>query len=151
LTDYLSVEKVLRESRNKEEFERILCVWLKIALALNSRQVAMAIGWTAASVRRMQARFAKDGIQCFACKAPGGRKRENISISREKQILEKFVRQTRGGSALNVQEIKRAYELSAGKSVPRSTIYRLIDRHGLRRFLPRARRTAKDKTHIARI
>jgi transposase len=142
-TDSSTVRRLLSESKSKGEFERILCVWLKMVLSLNSKQAATAIGWTPASVRRMRARFAKEGIECFATKATGGRKRANISMEREKQILAKFARQAKRGELLNVQQIKQAYEQSAGKSVPNSTIYRLIERHGLRRFLPRARSKAK--------
>jgi transposase len=140
-TDYSTVHRLLHKTKSKKEFERLLCMWLKMALSLSSRQIAIAIGWTPASVRRIQARFAREGIECFASKPTGGRKRENISMEREKQILTKFARQTKRGTVLNVQQIKHAYELSAGKSVSRSTIYRLIERHGLRRFLPRARLT----------
>jgi transposase len=138
-TDRSTIYRLLSEVKTKQEFERILCVWLKMALSLNSKQIASAIAWTPASVRRVQARFVKEGVGCFARKPSGGRKRANISLEREKQILAKFVRQTRRGVVLNVQQIKQAYELSAGKRVSRSTIYRLIERHALKRFLPRAR------------
>lgn len=137
--DHSQVYRLLRETKSKWEFERILCVWLKTALSLNSEQIAIAIGWTAASVRRIQARFAKEGVQCFALKPKGGRKRANMSLEREKHILEKFARLARRGATLNVQQIKQAYELSVNKAVSRSTIYRLIERHGLKRFLPKAR------------
>src|SRR5258708_32371738 len=145
-TDYSTVRHILREAKSKKEFTRIQCVWLKMVLSLNSKQIAIAIGSTAASVRRIQARFAKEGIKCFASKPLGGRRRENISVEREKTILQKFVRQAKHGIPLNVSQIKRAYELSAGKDVPRSTIYRLINRHGLRRFLPRARPKMKRRS-----
>jgi hypothetical protein len=81
----------------------------------------------------------KEGVQCFTPKRAGGRKRANLSVDREKRILEKFARRAKRGLALNVRQIKHAYELSVGKGVPDSTIYRLIHRHHLGRFLPRAR------------
>lgn len=137
------VHGLLSKTKSKREFERILCVWLKIALSLNSKQIGIAIDWAPASVRRIQARFAKEGIDCFAIRSTGGRRRENISMERERWILAKFVRQAKRGSALNVRQIRQAYELSAGKAVSLSTIYRLIERHGLRRFLPRARGSPK--------
>src|SRR5579871_2409968 len=137
--DYSAVQRALHESGTKKEFERVLCVWLKMSLSLNSQKIALAIGWTPASVRRIQSRFAKQGLQCFTVKAVGGRKRENLSVDREKHILEKFARRAKRGFTLNVQQIKHAYELSAGRAVPKSTIYRLIHRHSLGRFLPRAR------------
>jgi transposase len=137
-TAYATVQGKLRDAKTKNEFERVLCVWLKLSLSLNSRQIAKAIGWTDASVRRLQARYAKEGVDCFTGKPTGGRKRENISRERETKILDKFARQAKRGTPLDVKEIKNAYERSAGKTVAWSTIYRLISRHGLRRFLPRA-------------
>jgi transposase len=133
------IQHALRTAKTKQEFSRVLCVWLKMAFSMNSQQIARAIGGKASSVRRTQARFIREGIQSFKTKPTGGRKRANISIEREAQILEKFARQAKRGIVLDVRQITQAYELSVGKTVPRSTIYRLIDRHGLRRFLPRAR------------
>lgn len=133
-------QQALRDSRSKQEFQRIMCVWLRFSFSMTSKQIALAIGWRAASVRYMQARFRKEGADCFWQKSRGGRKREHISWSRETQILSKFVRQAQRGGALEVEEIKRAYEFSAGKVVAKSTVYRMIQRHGLRKFLPRARR-----------
>jgi transposase len=140
-TNYATLLRALREANSKKEFARIQCVWLKLALSLNSKQIAIAVGSTPVSVRRIQARFAKEGFKCFVTKPTGGRRRENISLEREKTILDKFMRQAKRGIPLDVQRFKRAYELSAGKKVPPSTIYRLINRHGLRRFLPRAKPT----------
>jgi hypothetical protein len=133
------VQKALEQSQTKREFKKVLCVWLKLSLSLTSKQIAIGIDMTPSAVRQIQARFAKSGMHILLAKPKGGRRRENISHSREKQILNKFLRRAQRGSVLNVAEIQKAYELSAGKVVPRSTIYRLIERHGLRRYLPRAR------------
>lgn len=119
----------------------MLCIWLKHTLSLSSREIALGIGTTPEAVRKIQSRFAKEGLQALLGKLKGGRKRENISLAREEQILSKFLRRAQRGSVLDVAEIQRAYELSAGKSVARSTIYRLLARHGLRHYLPRARAT----------
>jgi len=140
LSDDLSaIRAILHESLSKQQFQRALCVWLKSCFSMTSQQIALAIGWTPASVRKVQWRFAREGIQTLLVKPKGGRKRELISFGREQQILDKFLRQTRRGGSLDVDQIRMAYELSVGKTVARSTIYRLIHRHGLRRFLPRAR------------
>lgn len=66
-----------------------------------------------------------------------------MPLNREEQIIVKFARQVRRGRSLDVNGLRQAYELSAGKSVSLSTIYRLIARHGLRRFLPEARRSKR--------
>jgi len=133
------VQHALRAARSKSEFQRILCIWLKMSFSFTSEQLAIAIGRSPVFVRKIQSRFAKESIQCFAEKNKGGRKREYMSFGREEQILTKFRRQAQRGLAIDVQAIRKAYELSVGKAVSPSTIYRLIARHGLRRYLPRSR------------
>jgi transposase len=138
-SDLAAIRKALNHSKTAGEFKKVLCVWLKVALSLPSKEIALGIGTTPEAVRKIQSRFAKEGLQAFLGKQRGGRKRENISLAREKQILEKFLRRAQRGAVVSVVEIQRAYELSAGKAVAQSTIYRLLARHGLRRYLPRAR------------
>lgn len=137
--DVTAIKRALDQSNGKDEFRRVLCVWLRETLSLTSSQIAVALGQTPAAVRRVQSRFARYGLEAITGKRRGGRRRANISLPREKQIIHKFLRQARRGAVLNVSEIHKAYELSAGKTVSLSTIYRLIARHGLRRYLPRAR------------
>lgn len=137
--DLPALQKALEQANTKEEFKKVLCVWLRFALLLNPKQIAMVVGKTPGAVRKTQSRFVKSGVQAFFAKQKGGRRRENISLVREKQILSKFQRRAQRGAALDVSEIRKAYELSVGKSVGKATIYRLIARHGLRRYLPRAR------------
>jgi len=138
-SDLVAIRRTINHPRTASEFKKALCVWLKVALSLTSREIALGIGTTPEAVRKIQSRFAKEGLQAFLGKQRGGRKRENISLAREKQILDKFLRRAQRGAVLSVAEIQKAYELSAGKAVAQSTIYRLLARHGLRRYLARAR------------
>jgi hypothetical protein len=138
-SDLVTIRNALSHPRTTREFKKVLCVWLKHTLSLTSSEIGLGIGTTAEAVRKTQSRFAKEGLQALLGKQKGGRKRENISLTREKQILGKFLRRAQRGSVLNVSEIQKAYELSAGKAVAQSTIYRLLARHGLRHYLPRAR------------
>ena len=138
-SDLAAIRKTVHHPKTAGELKKALCVWLKIALSLTSKEIAIGIGMTPDAVRKTQSRFGKEGLQAFMGKQKGGRKRENISMAREKQILDKFLRRAQRGAALSVAEIQKAYELSVGKAVAPSTIYRLLTRHGLRRYLPRAR------------
>jgi transposase len=141
MTDFAGVEKALLVAKSKGQFQRVQCIWLNLLFSFSSSQIARAIGWKPSSVRNVQANFRKYGVQEFQSKSRGGRKRENMSFDREAQILNKFARRARRGFALDFMGIRKAYELSLGRQVPRSTIYRLISRHGLRHYLSRARKT----------
>ena len=138
---FVEVEKALLAAKSKEQFQKVQCIWLKLLFSFSSSEIASAIGWKPSSVRNVQANFRKHGVQVFQSRSRGGRKRENMSFDREAQILNKFVRRARRGFALDLTGIRKAYELSLGRQVPRSTIYRLIGRHGLRHYLSRARST----------
>jgi hypothetical protein len=60
----------------------------------------------------------------------GGRRRQNFSFAEEKKFLNTFKNQVRDGQPIAVKSIWRAYESMLGRSVPDSTIYRLLRRHG---------------------
>ena len=60
----------------------------------------------------------------------GGRRRQNFSFAEEKRFLNTFKNQVQDGQAIAVKSIWRAYETMLGRSVPDSTIYRLLQRHG---------------------
>lgn len=63
----------------------------------------------------------------------GGRRRENLSIEEEKEVLVPFFEKSKTGEILIVKEIKLAYEAKVGCKVPKSTIYRMLARHGWRK------------------
>ncbi|MGD0162068.1 MAG: helix-turn-helix domain-containing protein [Candidatus Sulfotelmatobacter sp.] len=136
---YEEVRLALSRATTKIEFQRVLCVWLRLALALTSRQVALAVGWSPSSVRRVQARYLKEGIDCLWGRARGGRRHAYLSWDREKTILDKFRRQTRRGGRIYPDAVRSALELSIGRRLASSTVYRIIGRHGLRRFLAGSR------------
>jgi hypothetical protein len=63
----------------------------------------------------------------------GGRRRSLMSFDDELRFLSPWLGGIRGGSPLVVSEIRSAYQAAVGRSVPKSTVYRLLARHGWRR------------------
>jgi hypothetical protein len=60
----------------------------------------------------------------------GGRRRQNFSFAEEKKFLNAVKNQDTDGQGIAVKSIWQAYEAMLGRSVPDSTIYRLLQRHG---------------------
>ena len=60
----------------------------------------------------------------------GGRRRQNLSPGEERKFLNTFKNQDRDGRGIALKSIWQAYETLLGRSVPDSTIYRLLQRHG---------------------
>lgn len=123
----------LKESKTKRRFQRVQCLWLRESLGLSSQEIATAIGWNPSSVRRFQARCLKEGESAFEINERGGRNRENMSIEEEKELLKPFFQKAEKEGVLVVKEIKLAYEDKIGYEVPKSTVYRMLFRHGWRK------------------
>ena len=63
----------------------------------------------------------------------GGRRRALMSLQEESGFLAPWMAIIRHGGNLRVAGIHQAYERTVGRKVPKSTIYRLLARHGWRR------------------
>ncbi|MEW5976948.1 MAG: hypothetical protein AB1898_14180 [Acidobacteriota bacterium] len=124
------LQEALKRAKTKAAFQRIQCLWLRASLGLTADQVATAVGWEPASVRRLQAQYLKDGEKVLQAVGRGGRRNQNLTVVQERQLLRGCSAQ---GGTPDVNGIKRAYEQLIGHSVPKSTIYRMLARHGWRR------------------
>ena len=133
------LNEALKHAKTKAEFQRIQCLWLRASLGLNADQVAMALGWQPTSVRRLQAQYLKEGDQVLRALGRGGRRHQNLTVEQERQLLAEFSTQAKEAGMLEVSQIKRAYEEVIGHSVPKSTVYRMLARHGWRKLAPRRR------------
>ena len=131
----------LKQAKTKAEFQSVQCLWLRAFLRLSADQVATAIGWHPGSVRKLQARYFKDGE---AALKRGGRYYQNLTLEEERQLLQEFLAQSERGEILAVSRVKAAYEQALGRKVPKSTVYRMLARHGWRKVAPRPRHPKSD-------
>jgi transposase len=140
------LKQVLRRAESKVEFQRVQCVWLRAALGLNANQVAEAIGWQPTSVRRVQAQFWRQGEALWERPGRGGRRHQNLTVEEEARLLQGFFPGAEEGRLLEVSRVKQAYEQAVGRAVPKSTVYRMLARHGWRKLAPRPRHPQADAT-----
>src|ERR1017187_9289964 len=131
--------KALKQAQSKSEFQRIQCLWLRASLGLGANQVARAIGWQPSSVRRIQAQYLKEGKRVLQAVGRGGRRNQNLTVEQEGRLLAEFQGRAENAAMLEVSQIRRAYEDAVGHPVPKSTVYRMLARHGWRKIAPRRR------------
>lgn len=136
-TETLAV--LLRQAQTKAEFQRVQAVWLRATLDLSDEQIAGAVGLSANTVRCLCSRFRLQGTPALVGVGRGGRRHENLTAAQEEGFLRPFLEQAGSGAILHVGSIKTAYEKEVGHVVPKSTIYRLLGRHGWRKLAPRPR------------
>jgi 2-polyprenyl-3-methyl-5-hydroxy-6-metoxy-1,4-benzoquinol methylase len=65
-------------------------------------------------------------------------------MDQERQFLSRFFEEASHGGILIVSEIKRTFEALVGHKVAKTTIYRMLDRHGWRKIVPRPRHPKSD-------
>ena len=137
-----SVEKLraaLKQAKKKSEYQRIQCLWLRASLGMSANQVATALGWQPTSVRRLQAQYLTEGEAVLRTVGRGGRRHQNLPLEEEQPLLQRFNSQAERGGMLEVSRVKQAYEEAIGHRVPKSTVYRMLARHGWRKIAPRPR------------
>lgn len=126
-----TAEKAARVANDAHELRKAQAVLLPALYSLDLVATGIAIGRSKATVCRLQAEFRTDYTGAhIAKKKRGGRRRQNLSLKQEAQLLEPFFQKAREGTPLVVADIRKAYETAVGKKVPASTVYRLLARHG---------------------
>lgn len=130
---------MLARTKTKADFRRVQCVWLRGKLGLSNEQIAVAVGWSANTVRVWHSRYLRHGEDVLVGAGRGGRRHAYLKPEEEASLLESFIEQAERGGILVVAEIKAAYEDAIGHSVPKSTVYRMLARHGWRKVAPRPR------------
>lgn len=136
--------KDLKRAKTKAEFQAVQCLWLRVSLGLSADQVATAIGWHPSSVRKLQSLYLREGDTALKRTGRGGRRRQNLTLEEEQNLLQEFLYQSELGGILEVSQVKAAYEQAVGHRVPKSTVYRMLARHGWRKIAPRPRHPKSD-------
>jgi transposase len=135
--DNIVLKKLLRETRSKADFQRVQCVWMRAELGMNSTEIAAAVGWSKSTVKIVQMHYFREKEQALIGVGRGGRKNDYLTHEEEKNLLESFTDAARVGGVLVVSDIQAAYEREVGRPVAKSTVYRLLARHGWRKIAPR--------------
>ena len=109
-------------------------------LNVPDRTTAEIIGRSRTTVVRLRKKFREQYVGSKQQgRKWGGRRYSYITAEEELQFLSQFVDKAKDGGILVVSEIKRAFEALVGGKVARTTIYRMLDRHGRRTIVPQPR------------
>lgn len=114
-----------------EVFRRFQCVWLTHALDLSAQDIAKALDLSVSTVRRIRAEFAREGGRAIDGKGNrGGRRNQCMSFEEERAFLCSHAELLDRSGAADVGALKAAFEARVGRTIHKTTIYRLLERHG---------------------
>ncbi len=110
--------------------------WLRRSPA---EEIARHTGVSATTVHRVIARDNRLGPAAINQSEKGGRHHEYLTLQQEQALLQPFFVRAERGEIATAQEIQQAYEAQVKHAVHRSSLYRLLHRHGWRKLVPRPR------------
>ena len=123
--------------------------WLIVHNALNyprsSQSIADHLSVSKALVNKTISEYNRFGPSSIETKGKGGRYNSYISAEQEQEFINIFIKKAQQGQIATASEIREAYEKRIGRTVHHSTIYRLLERVGWRKIVPRPSHPNKDK------
>ena len=121
----------------KSAFQRRQCLWLRASQDLSTEAIAQAVGLSVSHVRRVWSAYLRGGLADGQGRAKGGRRHQNLTPAQEGAVLGPWQEQAQRGRLVTARQIKADYEKRLGRTVPDSTVCRLLARHQWRRVVPR--------------
>lgn len=133
------------EAQTVEELRLAQSIILPGVYGMSVYETGQAIGKSHATVSRLQREFREQRRgETPRRKRWGGRRRAYLSDEEELQLLGEFLEEATEGGVLEVGRIKEAFEKRVGRSVAKTTIYRILEKHGWRKLAPRKRHPQTD-------
>ena len=109
-----------------------------------AEDIARRCGVSKAMVHQVISTYNRVGVAAVETPGKGGRRNEYLMWKEEKQFLAPFFTRAETGKIATTAEIQRAFEAKVGHEVDDSTIYRLLNRHGWRKLMPRPKHPKTD-------
>jgi transposase len=104
-----------------------------------AEEIARDTGVSVTTVRRVISNYNRLGLAAIETPGKGGRRHEYMSLEQERSFLQPFFARAAQGEIATAEEMKLAFEAEVKHEVHITSIYRLLDRHGWRKLVPRPR------------
>jgi transposase len=128
---------MILRAKTIDDFRQAQAAVLPLAHGLSLRDTARVIGRSVEWTCRLRNRFlAGETVGDGQRQRPGGRRRENLSVEREREVLAPFLEQAQNGGILVVPQIRTELETALGRRMALSSVYNLLHRHGWRKLAP---------------
>ena len=144
---HLTIEEVKSRMRSDPRplyRQRWLIIYNALAQPRKAEEIARHCGVSKATVHQVISTYNRFGVVAVETPGKGGRRHQYLTWEEEEQFLAPFFARAEAGEIATVRQIWQAFEAKVGHQVDDSTIYRLLDRHGWRKLMPRSRHPQAD-------
>lgn len=137
---HLSAEEVLRrwkQDPRTHRRQRWLIMYQARVDPREAAQMARHCGVSTATVHQLISASNRHGVAAVETPGKGGRRNQYLTLEQEQAFLAPFFDQAKVGTIAPATQINQAFETRVGQEVAETPSYRLLDRHGWRKLVPR--------------
>jgi hypothetical protein len=135
-----AAKRLAGEAKSLMQLRQSQAILIPALTGASLEMTAEIVGLSRDRVCVLRRRFRADDSQGVdAQERRGGRRRELLSADQEVAFLAPWAEKAESGGVLVVPPIHAALERVVGHKVPKSTIYRMLARHGWRKLAPDTR------------
>jgi len=138
-------KQVLANTKDLHEYKTALAICLSDEIGFTLDEAAEFLNCCRKTVVNYRREFRTGQKQRPGLEKPRNGNGSYFTIEEEKEILSKFEDEARAGKINVAADIQAEYENRLGKTVPNSTIYRMLKRHRWRKVAPRPRHPKADR------
>lgn len=138
---YAEIKAAQKANRDKQIENRLKVLALRCE-GKSLKEIASATGFGHAHISNLIRKYWEEELQAVSEKrCPENRR--NMSIEEETAFLEQYRQLAEQGHILDIREIEKAYAEKLGHNIGSGQIYRVLQRHGWRKVMPRSKHLKK--------
>jgi len=137
---HLTKEQVEAKIKETVGFPRVLkwlVIWNAIVDPRPASKIGLHLNLATQTVHNIVSQYNKLGAKALEGPGRGGRYKAYMSLQEESEFLTPFIDDAKFGKIATALEIKRKLEEHLGHPVHKTTVYRMLKRHGWRKIVPR--------------
>ena len=135
--EYQAIQAARKANKNKR-VEKILEVPALRYEGKSNSEIAEKTGFNKKYITTLLTKYKKLGLDEYK-RVKQTSHRRNMTLEEEAEFLEECSRLADEGKILTVAELKAKYDEMLGMETAKSTIYRVLKRHGWRKIMPRSK------------
>jgi len=143
---YLSIDEIqqrLKQTVGFIQVQRWLVIYNAAIDPRPASDIAKHTGLALQTVHNLISQYNRQGPAALEGPGKGGRRRAYLTVAEEAEFLQSFRELAITGQVATTREIQRALEKKVGHPVDKSMVYKMLQRHGWRKVVPR---TAHEKS-----
>lgn len=139
---------IMKKVSDSVTYKRAQCVYLRSEYNYCPQQISQITGLSSDRIRHVHSLYRKYGEKVIYCGSRGGRNNANMKLEEEAEFLKQYESDSISGKIITASSIHRDLESFLSKSLHQSGIYKMLQRNGWRKILPRPQHPDHDQKAI---